>query len=100
MGDIVQSAHRQNKSVGLCGEMAGDLASALLLLGLGRFAEHHPIQSVARQMDHPARQIDHPKPYHAEGTHARKLTFQNMETAMHVTKHKMSILAAQKAGAG
>ncbi len=35
VGDIVQTAHRQNKSVGLCGEMAGDPASALLLLGLG-----------------------------------------------------------------
>lgn len=35
VGDIVQSAHRQNKPVGVCGEMAGDPASALLLLGLG-----------------------------------------------------------------
>jgi phosphotransferase system enzyme I (PtsP) len=33
--DIVQRAHRQNKPVGVCGEMAGDPASALLLLGLG-----------------------------------------------------------------
>lgn len=60
---------------------------------LGRFAEHHPIQPVARQMDHP-------KPYHAEGAHARKLTFQNVKTAMHVTEHKMSVLAAQRVGAG
>jgi phosphotransferase system enzyme I (PtsP) len=35
VGDIVQSAHRQNKPVGVCGEMAGDPASALLLIGLG-----------------------------------------------------------------
>jgi phosphotransferase system, enzyme I, PtsP len=35
VGDIVQRAHRQNKPVGVCGEMAGDPASALLLLGLG-----------------------------------------------------------------
>ena len=33
--DIVQRAHRQNKPVGVCGEMAGDPASALLLIGLG-----------------------------------------------------------------
>jgi phosphotransferase system enzyme I (PtsP) len=33
--DIVQRAHHQNKPVGVCGEMAGDPASALLLLGLG-----------------------------------------------------------------
>jgi len=33
--DIVQRAHRQNKPVGVCGEMAGDPASALLLLGFG-----------------------------------------------------------------
>ncbi len=33
--DIVQRAHRQNKPVGVCGEMAGNPASALLLLGLG-----------------------------------------------------------------
>jgi phosphotransferase system enzyme I (PtsP) len=33
--DIVQRAHRENKPVGVCGEMAGDPASALLLLGLG-----------------------------------------------------------------
>ena len=33
--DIVQKAHHQNMSVGVCGEMAGDPASALLLLGLG-----------------------------------------------------------------
>jgi phosphotransferase system, enzyme I, PtsP len=35
VGDIVQRAHRQNKPVGVCGEMAGDPASALLLIGLG-----------------------------------------------------------------
>ncbi len=35
VGDIVQSAHRRNKPVGVCGEMAGDPASALLLIGLG-----------------------------------------------------------------
>ena len=35
MGDIVQRAHGQNKPVGVCGEMAGDPASALLLIGLG-----------------------------------------------------------------
>jgi phosphotransferase system enzyme I (PtsP) len=33
--DIIQKAHRQNRPVGVCGEMAGDPASALLLLGLG-----------------------------------------------------------------
>jgi phosphotransferase system enzyme I (PtsP) len=33
--DIVQSAHRQNKPVGVCGEMAGNPACALLLLGIG-----------------------------------------------------------------
>ncbi|WP_028314554.1 phosphoenolpyruvate--protein phosphotransferase [Desulfatibacillum aliphaticivorans] len=33
--DIVQRAHRKNKPVGVCGEMAGDPASALLLIGLG-----------------------------------------------------------------
>jgi phosphotransferase system enzyme I (PtsP) len=33
--DIVQKAHHQNKTVSVCGEMAGDPASALLLLGLG-----------------------------------------------------------------
>ena len=33
--DIVQRAHLQNKPVGVCGEMAGNPASALLLLGLG-----------------------------------------------------------------
>ena len=35
VGDIVQRAHRQNKPVGVCGEMSGDPASALLLIGLG-----------------------------------------------------------------
>ena len=35
VSDIVRRAHRQNKMVGVCGEMAGDPASALLLLGLG-----------------------------------------------------------------
>ncbi|MFO7964307.1 MAG: phosphoenolpyruvate--protein phosphotransferase [Desulfobacterales bacterium] len=35
VADIVQRAHRQNKPVGVCGEMAGDPASALLLIGLG-----------------------------------------------------------------
>jgi len=35
VSDIVQRAHLQNKPVGVCGEMAGDPASALLLLGLG-----------------------------------------------------------------
>jgi phosphotransferase system enzyme I (PtsP) len=35
VADIIQKAHRQNKPVGVCGEMAGDPASALLLLGLG-----------------------------------------------------------------
>ncbi len=33
--DIVQSAHLENRPVGVCGEMAGDPASALLLLGMG-----------------------------------------------------------------
>jgi phosphotransferase system, enzyme I, PtsP len=33
--NIVQSAHRQNKPVGVCGEMAGNPACALLLLGIG-----------------------------------------------------------------
>ena len=33
--DIVQCAHRQNKPVGVCGKMAGNPASALLLLGIG-----------------------------------------------------------------
>ncbi len=33
--DIVQRAHLQNKPVGVCGEMAGNPATALLLLGLG-----------------------------------------------------------------
>jgi phosphotransferase system enzyme I (PtsP) len=33
--DIVQSAHRQNKPVGVCGEMTGNPACALLLLGIG-----------------------------------------------------------------
>ncbi len=35
VGDIVRRAHRQNRSVGVCGEMAGDPVSALLLIGLG-----------------------------------------------------------------
>ena len=35
VADIVQRAHRRNKPVGVCGEMAGDPASALLLIGLG-----------------------------------------------------------------
>jgi signal transduction protein with GAF and PtsI domain len=35
VGDIVQRAHHHNKPVSVCGEMAGDPASALLLLGLG-----------------------------------------------------------------
>ncbi|RJP79599.1 MAG: phosphoenolpyruvate--protein phosphotransferase [Desulfobacteraceae bacterium] len=33
--DIVARAHCQKKTVGVCGEMAGDPASALLLLGMG-----------------------------------------------------------------
>jgi phosphotransferase system enzyme I (PtsP) len=33
--DIIQRARRQNKPVGVCGEMAGDPATALLLIGLG-----------------------------------------------------------------
>jgi phosphotransferase system, enzyme I, PtsP len=33
--DIVHTAHRQNKPVGVCGEMAGNPACALLLLGIG-----------------------------------------------------------------
>ncbi len=33
--DIVRRSRRHNKPVGVCGEMAGDPASALLLLGLG-----------------------------------------------------------------
>jgi len=32
---IMQGAHRQQKPVSVCGEMAGDPASALLLLGMG-----------------------------------------------------------------
>ncbi len=35
VNDIVQMSRRQGKPVGVCGEMAGDPASALLLLGLG-----------------------------------------------------------------
>jgi phosphotransferase system enzyme I (PtsP) len=35
VGNIVLRAHRHNKPVGVCGEMAGDPASALLLIGLG-----------------------------------------------------------------
>jgi phosphotransferase system enzyme I (PtsP) len=34
-GDIVQRAHHQSKPVGVCDEMAGDPASALLPVGLG-----------------------------------------------------------------
>jgi phosphotransferase system enzyme I (PtsP) len=33
--DIVKRAHLQNKPVGVCGEMAGNPASALLLVGIG-----------------------------------------------------------------
>jgi phosphotransferase system enzyme I (PtsP) len=33
--DLVQKAHRFNKSVSLCGEMAGDPAAVILLLGMG-----------------------------------------------------------------
>ncbi len=33
--DIVKRSRRHDKPVGVCGEMAGDPASALLLLGLG-----------------------------------------------------------------
>ena len=35
VNDIVQRSRRHDKPVGVCGEMAGDPASALLLLGLG-----------------------------------------------------------------
>ena len=35
VADIVQRSHRLNKPVGVCGEMAGEPASAILLLGLG-----------------------------------------------------------------
>jgi len=35
INDIVQRAHRHNKPVSVCGEMAGNPASALLLLGIG-----------------------------------------------------------------
>ena len=35
VGDILQRVHRHDKPVGVCGEMAGDPASALLLIGLG-----------------------------------------------------------------
>ena len=35
VGDILQRAHRHNKPVGVCGEVAGNPASALLLIGLG-----------------------------------------------------------------
>lgn len=33
--DIVERAHRQSRSVSVCGEMAGDPAAALLLVGIG-----------------------------------------------------------------
>jgi phosphotransferase system enzyme I (PtsP) len=32
---VIEGAHRQNKPVSVCGEMAGDPAAALLLLGMG-----------------------------------------------------------------
>ncbi len=35
VGDIVQRAYRQNKPVGVCGEMVGDPATALLLIDHG-----------------------------------------------------------------
>ena len=35
VNDIVQRSRSHGKPVGVCGEMAGDPASALLLLGLG-----------------------------------------------------------------
>lgn len=35
IGQVVQAAHAAGKWVGVCGEMAGDPAGALLLLGLG-----------------------------------------------------------------
>ena len=35
VSEIIQKAHAQKKPVGVCGEMAGDPGSALLLLGLG-----------------------------------------------------------------
>jgi phosphotransferase system enzyme I (PtsP) len=32
---VIEAAHRQDKPVSVCGEMAGDPAGALLLMGMG-----------------------------------------------------------------
>ena len=32
---VIDSAHKENKPVGMCGEMAGNIAASLLLLGMG-----------------------------------------------------------------
>jgi phosphotransferase system enzyme I (PtsP) len=46
--DIIQRAHQHNKLVSVCGEMAGNPASALLLLGLGVDSLSMTPSSIAR----------------------------------------------------
>lgn len=45
---VVEEAHRQGKPVGVCGEIAGDPAGALLLLGMGTDALSMNLTSLAR----------------------------------------------------
>jgi len=53
IGDTIAEAHRQGKSVSVCGEMAGDVTMTRLLLGMGlRSFSMHPSQilSVKQQV--------------------------------------------------
>jgi phosphotransferase system enzyme I (PtsP) len=45
---VVESAHRNNKPVSVCGEMAGDPAAALLLLGMGMDSLSMSVASLPR----------------------------------------------------
>jgi phosphotransferase system enzyme I (PtsP) len=45
---VIEEAHRQGKPVGVCGELAGDPAGALLLLGMGADALSMNLTSLAR----------------------------------------------------
>lgn len=45
---VVEETHRQGKPVGVCGEIAGDPAGALLLLGMGTDALSMNLTSLAR----------------------------------------------------
>lgn len=120
VGDIIQRGHRQNKPVSVCGEMAGNPASVLLLLGLGvdslsmtpsslprvKWTIRSFTMKQARVLVDKALKIDNEADIESclEGrrpqlARAREVTFQKAKTVMHATEHKTSGFAALKVGA-